>query len=332
MANRRDRELAKMLYPKPSEVVEEGLGARVQSTYAYGTATADSADGTVTVVMDGETAGVDAAIEVPTSCAISEGDTVLVSVSGNVPVEAVSKGSGDVTRGMAEATTQHFWTDADGIHVTEVTQEQFLANPTGSNQLSDSNGIKLRDGTDVLASFSASKVELGANSDSSEIELCGGKGKITYNGISRGIALECSDEATLNCSFEDNGETFSSSVGADGLDSYSYVYGPGRTAGITAMVTDGNGDFPSDYTDFNGIESAGGYVGIDADKLLFARHGLAMWENGSHNFHIMSGEDGATTQWEISIEYAGIYSRRRSRSTDSDPWGSWSSWALKVSF
>ena len=323
-----DMELAKMLYPKASEVVEEGMGARVQNAFAYGTAASDSADGTVTVVMDGETAGVDAAIEVPTSCAISEGDTVLVTINGNVPVEAVSKGAGDITRGMAEATTQHFWTDADGIHVTEVTQEQFLANPTGANQLSDSSGIKLRDGTTTLASFSTSKVELASNSNTAEIEFCGGKGKFDYNDTAPGLAVSSSDYVYVVSTDNDH----STSVVAGFYDAYSEVNQGGKSANISAMVTDEGDLFTSPYDQFNGIESAGGYVGIDADKLLFARHGLALWENGSHNLHIMSGEDGATTQWEISVEYAGIYSRRRSRSTDSDPWGSWSAWALKVSF
>lgn len=192
MANRRDRELAKMLYPKPSEVVEEGLGARVQSTYAYGTAASDSDGGTVTVVMEGETAGVDAAIEVPTSCAISEGDTVLVSVSGNVPVEAVSKGSGDVTRGMAEATTQHFWTDSAGIHVTEVDQETFIANPQGANQLSNSQGILLRDGTTTLASFTPTAVQIGKTGGSN---ITVGTSSTTFN-TSNGEALAITGSTT----------------------------------------------------------------------------------------------------------------------------------------
>lgn len=169
MANRRDRELAKMLYPKPSEVVEEGLGARVQSTYAYGTATADSANGSVTVVMEGETAGVDAAIEVPTSCAISEGDTVLVSVSGNVPVEAVSKGSGDVTREMAQTVSQHFWTDADGCHITQMPQDDFIDNPSGMNLLEQSGAIVFRDGLDPHMTVSPKVDPNGLNLDGANI-------------------------------------------------------------------------------------------------------------------------------------------------------------------
>ena len=164
-----DRELAKMLYPKPSDVVQEAMGGKAQAAYAYGTAASDSDGGTVTVVMEGETAGVDAAIEVPTSCAISEGDTVLVSVSGNVPVEAVSKGSGDVTREMAQAVSQHFWTDTDGCHITQMPQDEFVANPSGMNLLEQSGAIVFRDGLDPHMTVSPKVDPNGQNLDGANI-------------------------------------------------------------------------------------------------------------------------------------------------------------------
>lgn len=332
-----DRELAKMLYPKAADVVEEGLGARAQTSYAYGTAASDSDGGTVTVVMEGETAGVDAAIEVPTSCAISEGDTVLVSVSGNVPVEAVSKGSGEVTRAIAsnaqavaDATNQHFWTDTSGIHVTEVDQETFIANPQGANQLSNSQGILLRDGTDVLASFTPSQIQLGANSQTAEIELCGGYGKITSGDYSPdGIEMQSAGGTYL----VNTDTSYKTVVGGDeGVTEMTVTDDESNhLASVQAFSTDGT-DWPTSFQQFESVESSGNYVGLLMDKLLFANYGLTFWENGSHNLHIRSGEDGATTQWEISIEYAGIYSRRRSRSSADAAWGAWSSWALKVSF
>ena len=58
--------------------------------------------------------------------------------------------------GVANATKQHFWTDENGTHVTEVTQEEFQEEPRGANQLSNANGTLLRDGETNLAQFTPS--------------------------------------------------------------------------------------------------------------------------------------------------------------------------------
>lgn len=57
---------------------------------------------------------------------------------------------------MAEKIEQHFWTDADGAHVTEVTQEEYLDDPThaGGNTLITSTGLRVRDGLKDLAEMS----------------------------------------------------------------------------------------------------------------------------------------------------------------------------------
>ena len=64
----------------------------------------------------------------------------------------------DEAAAIAEATDQHFWTDERGVHVTQAKQDDFLANPTGANQLSNSNGILLRDGEANMAAFTPSSV------------------------------------------------------------------------------------------------------------------------------------------------------------------------------
>ena len=50
---------------------------------------------------------------------------------------------------------QHFWTDEDGAHITEVTQEEYIDDPesAGSNTLLDSDGMYIRDGVTNKASF-----------------------------------------------------------------------------------------------------------------------------------------------------------------------------------
>jgi hypothetical protein len=72
---------------------------------------------------------------------------------------------------IAGNTNQYFWhtesgTDT-GAHITEVTQEEFLADPTngGGNLLARSNGIAVRDGLTELATFGASGAIIGKSND-----------------------------------------------------------------------------------------------------------------------------------------------------------------------
>ena len=149
------------------------------TTHTYvGTATSDSQDGHVMVELsgdvtnpdpveiDGETYYADAStsVELPTSVAVQEGDEVLVSVYGGStlksPVVTANVGSGDriaqaaeeaeTLAGeaweVAEAVGQHVWTDDNGLHITEITQEEWEVQPSGANQLMNSNGTLIRDG------------------------------------------------------------------------------------------------------------------------------------------------------------------------------------------
>lgn len=56
-----------------------------------------------------------------------------------------------------------------------------------------SGGMEVRNGTTVLARYGASKVELGINSTSSQISMCGGKGYISYGShtLNEGSASNC---------------------------------------------------------------------------------------------------------------------------------------------
>lgn len=64
-------------------------------------------------------------------------------------------------------TLQYFWTEQNeqdaGAHITEVTKEEFLADPTnaGGNLLAKSDGISIRDGLTELASFGADGSRIG---------------------------------------------------------------------------------------------------------------------------------------------------------------------------
>lgn len=168
----------------------------------HGTALSDSADGAVLIEVTGDVtvpdevdiggepyyADAGVGIEVPTSESVKAGDEVLVSVYGEgtlrSPVVTAAIGSGDRIAGIAQdaydladsvegiaqqaldvanATGQHFWSDTDGAHVTEVTQEEWT-DPTdpgyqsGPNSLWNSLGMLFRDGLNHLMALVAGKV------------------------------------------------------------------------------------------------------------------------------------------------------------------------------
>lgn len=129
------------------------------------TATADSADGEVTVQFeDGST------LAVPVTGAVKSGDEVIVNVQQGTPIAAGAAGWGDrvqtvadEAQAVAEATNQHFWDDSNGAHVTEVEQDAWTdpTSPsyhTGRDILLNSSGILLREDYANLASFTPSAV------------------------------------------------------------------------------------------------------------------------------------------------------------------------------
>lgn len=107
-------------------------------------------------------------IDLPTSPDVDEGDELIVTLVGDgplkTPVVTANPGSGDRMRALAnsaktvadaaqavaEAVNQHFFADTNGIHVTEVTQEEWGESPTGANVLINSIGQLFRDGLNNL--------------------------------------------------------------------------------------------------------------------------------------------------------------------------------------
>lgn len=73
---------------------------------------------------------------------------------------------------IAGSVQQYFWTDSDGIHVTQIPQDQYLADPAnaGINILINStNGLQILDGIIVLAYYSAS--ELIGDPEGAHVEI-----------------------------------------------------------------------------------------------------------------------------------------------------------------
>lgn len=93
----------------------------------------------------------------------------------NRVIKVVRKAVDAVTR-IAGNTAQYFWHTEEGtdtgVHITEIPQEEFLADPDngGGNLLARSNGIAVRDGLTELAIFGADTARIGQDGGS-QVEI-----------------------------------------------------------------------------------------------------------------------------------------------------------------
>ena len=133
-------------------------------------------------------------------------DTKAIQVEQKVgiveKVVTAVKEVADTAARIAGNTRQYFWFTSEGTdtgaHITEVPQDEFLADPSngGGNLLARSNGTAIRMGLTELATFGASLIELGKNSTSSSVKMCGGLAEITYQYgqyVEDGILIQASN-------------------------------------------------------------------------------------------------------------------------------------------
>lgn len=92
-----------------------------------------------------------------------------------------------------EQTQWHFWHDEEGAHVTEAERPADGEPVSGKNVLLTGDGLQVRDGSTVLASFEDSLIELGKGSPKAIIALCGGEVRLSY---ASGSGLLVSDGIT----------------------------------------------------------------------------------------------------------------------------------------
>lgn len=205
-------ELVKLLMNKQNaeKSTLEKLASTVQVT---GTATTDSASGTVMVDMGGDTVSQDEtqSVEMSTTISVKKGDIVLVLLTGAdgtakspMVIGVVGRGDeqqseidtaatdADTAKGLANgaisvannaysqaySTSNYFWTDSAGAHVTYTAKDA----TTGPNALFSSSSLVFRNGETGLMTLDAANniIALGENSTSSQIQFCGGKANIYF--------------------------------------------------------------------------------------------------------------------------------------------------------
>ena len=148
-----------------------------QTTTAYGTATADSADGLVLVDLGGDTVSPDdeQSIECETTFKVYAGDDVIVSLigadgAGKTPIVIGVVGRGDQMQGQLDGVINYFWSDEYGVHVS--TEEKSV---NGPNVLLDADSLDIRKGNsdsesdqEVYASFGR-EVTVGSRDSSGAV-------------------------------------------------------------------------------------------------------------------------------------------------------------------
>ena len=160
-----------------------GRNPSAQGSTITATGSTASADGVAGITLDADVPPAEGTgedtdqtiIDVPTSPSVAEGDELVVTLVGDgplkTPIVMANPGSGDrmqvqisnaetlaeQAEAVATATGQHFWPDTDGVHVTEVTQDEWndstgTSYHSGANVLLNALGQLFRDGlNNILA-------------------------------------------------------------------------------------------------------------------------------------------------------------------------------------
>lgn len=179
--------------------------------------------------------------------------TAVKQVSAVSKIVNVVKAVAERAARIAGNTAQYFWvieTGTDtGAHITEIPQEQFLADPDngGGNLLARSNGIAVRDGLTELAAFSAGGLDVTTyDSNGNAVE-------IAHLGYGEGAKQE---SGTAYAPYYTLGTRGSGAVG-----NYSVAEGLGVIASGYASHATGHGSQATrDWADASGLSTlASGY-------------------------------------------------------------------------
>lgn len=185
-------------------------------------------------------------------------------------------------KNIADNTAQYFWFTSSGsdtgAHISEKTQAEFIADPSGGNLLARSNGIAVRDGLTELATFTGTDARIGDASggnvyiDNNSIDIRDGTDVLATfgaDGMRIGMPNERNIKITndsFNVYYEDASVPFSiktatsptsqtrsivsSVTGSSGASNTLTIYPLGEVTDnryYVAVSTTGN---PTDYTEY----------------------------------------------------------------------------------
>lgn len=175
-----------------SDKLADILRAIQGSMFEVKTSIAVNRMGTMTEVEDGAGRVLIDGMDDDTPCSLmvnaNVGDRVTVEivgnaakVTGNYTAPPTDDTVAEKAKEVAEATNQHFFTDTNGIHVTESTQEEWEAEHSGANVLINSLGQLFRNGLNNLVSITSSATKFydgSGNEESNVIASFGTSGSV----------------------------------------------------------------------------------------------------------------------------------------------------------
>lgn len=285
-------ELAQKLFSQRQQAPDASMPTTSQ---VRGVAASDSADGTVTVLLDATAGGASAEMEVPTTGGITEGSEVLVTLLDGAPVEVTQAGSidgaaGSATKYITETgdygirvhpegdTANYSVIDADGMDVVK--------GNTSVAHFGEDARIGAEDATHVAITATETQQEMGTEATSEiglyestgttpdlrlynttrTISTSAGDMTLTEVGIELGQEGALSDGATIRSDIQPLGTTVLMTVGSETGERDSDANVTSVNANGTAEVAthvDGWGDSGATAT-LSATKTDGGNAYVEA--------------------------------------------------------------------
>lgn len=185
-----DYELAKMLFPKPRDIVREATAGTPKTSQVRGVATSDSADGSVSVILDTVAGGENAEMTIPTAGGIVEGAEVIVTLLDGTPIDVLQSGNVDTAQATANAATNQ----VDNLRVYTDTRIDKTA--------SDITAVITETTETMNADMNAaveriSVIEKSVQISSDGVTIAASDSPITANLDNDGLTFKAGDEAVL---------------------------------------------------------------------------------------------------------------------------------------
>lgn len=141
-------------------------------------------------------------------------DTAVTKADNAQSTADSAQATANQAKTIADNTNQYFWFTSSGTdtgaHISEKTQAQFIASPSGGNLLARSNGIAVRDGLTELATFSASGINI--NQSGATVASFGASGAELGKNSNTAIIKMCNDALRLYGQFGTGNNSFKSVV------------------------------------------------------------------------------------------------------------------------
>lgn len=279
-----------------------------------GVAVSDSADGTVTVVLDATAGGANAEMEVPTTGGITEGSEVLVTLLDGTPVEVTQAGSidgaaGSATKYITETgsygirvhpegdTTNYSEIDAEGMSVVK--------GGTSVAHFGEDARIGAEDATHVAITATETQQETGteATSEIGLYESTGTTPDLRLYNTTRTISTGAGDMTLTEVGIELGQEGALS----DGATIRSDIQPLGTTVLMTVGSSTGTRDSDANVTSVNGEGTAQLATHVDGwgDGGATATLGASATDGGSASVEVHA--DAESTSVKVVGESISVW-------------------------